>query len=150
MSAGGAPDVTVNAAGFDWADCGELERAVRRTLASQGVEDGEVSLTLLGDEAMRELNRRYLAKDRPTDVIAFALGPGPALLGDVYLGAEQARRQAEELGVRQAEEMVRLAVHGTLHLLGHDHPVGSGREESPMFALQEALVREIRAGSAGR
>ncbi|HSW31087.1 MAG TPA: rRNA maturation RNase YbeY [Longimicrobiales bacterium] len=150
MSAGPALDVTVNADGFAWADSAELERAVRRTLASQGVRDGELSLTLLGDEAMRDLNRRYLAKDRPTDVLAFALGPGPALLGDVYLGAEQARRQAAELGIPLEEELVRLAVHGTLHVLGHDHPEGAGREESPMFALQEALVREIRRESAGR
>jgi probable rRNA maturation factor len=148
VSAGHA-DVTVNADGFEWADCEELERAVRHTLASGGVENGEVSLTLLDDESIRALNRRYLSRNRATDVLAFALGPGPAVLGDVYVGVDQARLQASELGVPLEEELVRLAVHGTLHVLGHDHPEGSGREESPMFALQEALVREIRRGTRG-
>lgn len=150
MSAAGAPEVAVNAEGFAGADAGELERAVRHTLSSLGVRQVEVSLTLLDDEEMRALNRRYLGQDRPTDVLAFALGPGPALLGDIYLGVEQATRQAAEVGVSLAEELVRLAVHGTLHVLGHDHPEGEGREESPMFALQEALVREIRGLTAGR
>ncbi len=66
------------------------------------------------------------------------------------MGVDQARRQAAELGVPLDEELVRLAVHGTLHVLGHDHPEGPGREESPMFALQEALVRAIRGKTAGR
>lgn len=140
----------MNAGGFDGVDAAELSRAVRHTLASQGVEEAEISLTLLDDREIRALNRRYLGKDRPTDVIAFALGSGPAPLGDVYVGVEQARRQADELHVPEAEELVRLAVHGTLHVLGHDHPEGEGRETSPMFALQETLVREIRARTAGR
>jgi probable rRNA maturation factor len=140
----------VNADGFEWADCAELERAVRHALAYGGVADGEVSLTLLDDGAIQALNRQYLSTDRATDVLAFALGPGPAVLGDVYVGVDQARRQAAELGVPLEEELVRLAVHGTLHVLGHDHPEGAGREESPMFALQEALVREIRRATAGR
>ena len=144
------PDVIVNAEDFPWADAGELERAVRHVLASQGVEACEISLTLLDDDDIRTLNHRYLGRNRPTDVIAFALEPGPSLLGDLYLGVDQARRQAEEVGVPLAEELVRLAVHGTLHVLGHDHPEGEGREESPMFVLQEALVRGIRGEPAGR
>jgi rRNA maturation RNase YbeY len=121
-----------------------LERAVVLTLIDAGVADAEISLTLLDDHGIRDLNLRYLGKDRPTDVIAFALGREPVLIGDIYLGAEQAARQASELGVPLAEELVRLAVHGTLHVLGHDHPEGEDREASPMFRLQEDLVRRIR------
>jgi probable rRNA maturation factor len=96
---------------------------------------------------MRELNRRYLGKDRPTDVIAFTLGEGGDLVGDVYLGVGQARRQADELGIPLGEELARLAIHGTLHVLGHDHPEGPDRELSPMFELQERLLREVLAKS---
>lgn len=150
MSPKASHDVAVNAEDFAWADAGELERAVLRVLASEGVGDAEISLTLLDDEGIREMNRRFLGRDRPTDVIAFALGPGPCVVGDVYLGAEQARRQAADAGVPVDEEMVRLAVHGALHVLGHDHPDGEEREKSPMFERQEALVREIRGGPAQR
>ncbi len=150
MSAGPTPDVTVNADPFEWADCEQLERAVRHTLASAGVEECEISLTLLDDDGIRALNRQYLARDQATDVLAFTLGGGAALLGDVYVGVDQARRQAAELGIPLDEELVRLAVHGTLHVLGHDHPEGPGREESPMFVLQEALVRAIRGKTGGR
>jgi len=85
------------------------------------------------------------------DVISFALhGPDDPILGDVYLGGAQAARQAEEEGVTLQEELVRLVVHGTLHVLGHDHPQGEERLESPMFLLQEELVHQLLgAGAAG-
>lgn len=121
-----------------------LDDAVRATLAEEGVEAGEISLTLLEDAPIRAMNRHYLSKDRPTDVIAFAMHEeGGPPLGDVYVGLDQARRQAGELGIPLEEELMRLAVHGTLHVLGHDHPEGEGREDSPMFILQEALVRRL-------
>ncbi|GMV04198.1 MAG: endoribonuclease YbeY [Gemmatimonadota bacterium] len=142
-----SPDVTVNAGAFDDVDEALLERAVAHTLAAEGVEEAELSLTLVDDAGIRDLNARWLGRDRPTDVIAFTLGQAPAVLGDVYIGVEQARRQAGELGVPLAEELVRLAVHGTLHVLGHDHPEGAERTGSPMFVLQEALVRELTGGA---
>lgn len=137
-------DVTLSGPLPPGAGAARLERAVVLTLIDAGVADAEISLTLLDDHGIRDLNLRYLGKDRPTDVIAFALGREPVLIGDIYLGAEQAARQASELGVPLAEELVRLAVHGTLHVLGHDHPEGEDREASPMFRLQEDLVRRIR------
>lgn len=121
-----------------------LRHAVRWTLTAEGCPAAEVSLTLLDDSAIQALNREYLKRDRVTDVIAFALDPeGGALLGDVYVGMEQSRRQALEEGVSETEELVRLAVHGTLHLLGWDHPDGQERDASPHYRRQEQLVREI-------
>jgi len=119
-----------------------LEGAVRHALAAERRSDVEVSIALLGDEQMRELNRRYLDRDGTTDVIAFGLGEGDELVGDVYIGVDQARRQAEELGLPFREELARLAIHGVLHVLGHDHPEGPGRESCAMFRLQERILRE--------
>ncbi len=120
-----------------------LRRAVAETLAAAGApEAGELSVTLLSNEEMRELNRRYRREDRPTDVLAFDLGEGD-LLGDVYLGAETAARNAAERGVPSDEELVRLVVHGVLHLLGHDHPEGQDRYDSPMFRLQEEVIARL-------
>ena len=139
-------EVTVNVGDFEEAPEALLGIAVRRTLEDAGRERAELSLTLLDDEAIRAMNRDYLERDRTTDVIAFSLGDGEAVLGDVYVGCEQAARQAEEHGVGLDEELVRLAIHGTLHVLGHDHPEGEGRVESAMYRLQERLVAEVVGG----
>ena len=96
------------------------------------------------------MNRGYLGRDRPTDVISFTLhGPDEPLLGDVYIGFDQAVRQAasEEVGVR--EELARLAIHGTLHVLGYDHPADETRVASAMFRRQEELVGELFARGGG-
>lgn len=124
-------------------DAEVLEEAVRHTVAREGGEVVEISLALLGDDDIRELNHRFLGHDRPTDVIAFTLGEGAERVGDVYLGVDQARRQAEELGIPVDQELVRLAVHGTLHVLGHEHPEGEDRYDSPMFVLQERIVAAL-------
>ena len=121
----------------------ELAReAVEATLAHGGVEEAEVSVTLLDDEAIRALNREHLDHDRPTDVLSFALyGEGEPILGDVYLGWQQASRQAVQEGVPVLEEIARLAVHGTLHVLGHDHPESAeARSGSEMYRIQESIL----------
>ena len=137
------PRVLVDVGDFADAPVRLLEQAVLCALAAEGPGAAELSVALLTDEEMRDLNRRYLSEDQPTDVIAFALGEGGELVGDVYIGVEQARRQATELAVPLSEELARLAIHGTLHVLGHDHPEGDEREQSPMFVLQERLLRQL-------
>lgn len=142
--------IHVNAPGIPRKTRSLLRRAARLTLSEGGAEAGQLSLTVLDDQGIQTLNRDYLGHDGVTDVISFALhGPHDPILGDVYLGGAQARRQSEEEGVSLQEELVRLAVHGTLHVLGHDHPEGQERLESPMFHLQEKLVLRVMAG-AGR
>jgi probable rRNA maturation factor len=138
-----ALDVQVSVGDETRVDAALLEAAVLSTWKAEGRGAGAVSVTLLDDEAIAELNRTYLDRDGPTDVIAFALGDAAAPVGDVYLGVGQAARQAVEYGVSLAEELVRLTVHGTLHVLGYDHPDGPERVTSPMFVRQEALVRKV-------
>ena len=123
----------------DW-----LRSAVSLVLRSARLSEGEISLTLLDDDAIRELNRTYLGKDAPTDVISFALHEGDeAVLGDVYVGYEQAAIQAVEAGISVEEELGRLSIHGTLHVLGYDHPDTEARYSSEMFILQERLVQKL-------
>lgn len=127
-----------------------LSDACRFTLSSEGFDRGEVSVALLDDEGISGLNQKYFGKDGPTDVIAFPLyEDGEAPVGDLYLGFEQARRQASELGVPLPEELVRLVVHGTLHILGHTHPEGPDRAESPMYRRQEELLRTFLTSRPG-
>ena len=123
-----------------------LRSGVRAALRQHGVPEGEVSLTLLGDAEIADLNRRYLQHDGATDVISFALFASPEpLLGDVYIGVAQARAQADARAIPLEQELLRLAIHGTLHVLGHDHPAGPRRTASRMWRLQEAILAEVLA-----
>src|SRR5262245_26699930 len=81
---------------------------------------GEVAVALVGDAAIRALNRRYRRKNRATDVLAFP-GGGGAHLGDIVIATGVARRQAAEAGHSYSAELRILALHGFLHLLGYDH-----------------------------
>lgn len=123
----------------------DLRQAVRLTLEATGEPvAGELSVTCLDEARIAELNREWLDREGPTDVLAFEMGGEGELLGDVYLCPAVARRAAAEEGVPFREELTRLAVHGTLHVLGHDHPEEGDRWSSPMFRLQEELVARAR------
>lgn len=125
-------------------DPARVEAAVRHVLRAEGVAAAEISVALVGDGEISLLNADYLEHEGPTDVISFALHEaGEPPLGDVYVGVEQALRQAADFGATPADEVVRLAVHGTLHVLGYDHPAGAERTGSEMFARQEELLREL-------
>lgn len=119
----------------------EVVELVLSVLGAEGVGEAEISIALVGDDEIAALNQEYLNHEGPTDVISFPLpAPGGVRVGDVYVGAAQAERQAAELGVPYREELLRLVVHGTLHVLGHEHPEDEGRSESPMYRRQEELL----------
>ena len=87
---------------------------------------------------------RHEYENSITDVISFALHEGDeAVLGDIYVNHEQAARQAAVLGGPLEEEFARLAIHGTLHVLGYDHPEAESGVSSEMFVIQERLVRKL-------
>ena len=127
-----------------------LRRAADRVLGWEGAQGARVELTLLDPAAMRRLNRRSTGRRGLTDVIAFALPqPDGTLLGDVYICPQAAhswvngRARPKGGGGRVVEELLRLAVHGTLHVLGYDHPEGSGRTRSAMWRRQERYVHRL-------
>ena len=124
-----------------------LRTVVRRVLAWEGAPGARVTLTLLTPARMKTLNRRTFGRRTLTDVIAFPLPqPDGSLLGDVYLCPAAARAWARKEGGGAGayrHEMIRLAVHGTLHVLGYDHPGGAGRMRSRMWRTQERYVRRL-------
>ncbi len=122
------------------------DRTVRRVV--EGVLAGErrnarISVTFVGRDGMRQLNRAYKEQDRPTDVLAFALRGPDGLIGDIYVCPWMARREAAARRIPLRQELVRLVVHGTLHVLGHDHPENGRRERSPMWRRQERYVEAL-------
>jgi probable rRNA maturation factor len=123
-----------------------VKAAATAALKAERVANGMLSITFVGRAAMSELNQRYLGHRGPTDVISFGLGRhggrGP-VVGDIYICAEIARANAKRQGVSAQEELLRLVVHGTLHVLGYDHPVGATRTTSPMWRKQERIVARV-------
>jgi len=107
----------------------ELRPAVEATLAAVGIGDGHLSVELVGEGRIRELNRDHRGRDEPTDVLSFPIdGPGPAVgpreLGDVVICPEH------------TADVTEAAVHGVLHLCGYDHEVDDGE----MLALQAGIL----------
>ncbi|MCC7380824.1 MAG: rRNA maturation RNase YbeY [Deltaproteobacteria bacterium] len=124
-----------------------LRRAIAATLELERAAGREVSLLLTDDAEIRVLNRDYRGKDRPTDVLAFAFdeagGPeGP--LGDVVVSVERAAIQARARRVTLDRELELLVVHGTLHLLGHDH---ANRAEARAMRARTRTIRRQLAGA---
>lgn len=104
-----------------------------------------ISVTFLGLTPMARLHEAHKQRPGPTDVLAFSLPqPDGSILGDVYVCPGVAAREARRRQITRREELVRLVVHGTLHVLGEDHPEDAGRETSEMWRHQEALVESLR------
>lgn len=125
-----------------------------RVLAAMGEAGAELVVSLVGDAEIHALNRDYRGKDRPTDVLAFAMREGEPtpdggdVLGDVVISLDTAARQAAERGVTIAAEVRDLLIHGILHLLGYDHEV-SANESRRMKAKERWLRRVLAAGTPG-
>lgn len=108
-------------------DIALLKRRARKILRATGQARAELSVDLVGDREIRELNRDYRSKDRATDVLSFSLLEGEwsgfrgEMLGDVVISIETARREARKRHRALNDEVTRLLIHGVLHLLGHDH-----------------------------
>jgi probable rRNA maturation factor len=107
---------------------------VKKTL---GKKKGDVNVVILDRADMKRMNKRYLAHSHDTDVIAFNYDEPPAL-GDVYISAWAARKQAVDLGHPVLREVLTLAVHGSLHLLGYDDH--RPKDRAKMFRRQDAIL----------
>jgi rRNA maturation RNase YbeY len=122
---------------------GLVRRVARASLRHLGEVPTTLSVALVDEATMQDLNRRWRGKDRPTDVLAFAQREGEAqhdssLLGDVVISVPTAQSQAAARGRPLDTEITELLVHGILHLLGYDH------ERSPAEARRmRARTREI-------
>ncbi len=111
-------------------------------------EDCEVSIILVDNIYIKELNYTYRGRDSATDVLAFNLQDGPddigedLILGDVVISLEKAREQAENFGHTLKREVAFLAAHGILHLLGYDHE--TAEKETEMKEKQELVLKKYK------
>lgn len=126
--------------------------ALARTLAG-GKAEAEVSILLADDATLRELNARWRGHERPTNVLSFPaldLAPGEPLpsgavhLGDIALALETVVAEARDEGKVLADHLAHLVVHGTLHLLGHDH--GDDAAAEVMEQLERRILADLGIG----
>jgi probable rRNA maturation factor len=128
-----------------------LRRRAERMLVRVRLRRAELSIVLCDDRTIHSLNRRHRRKDKPTDVLAFALREGPPMagaqhvLGDVVISLDTARRQAAEHGHSLWREVTLLLAHGLLHLIGYDHRTDA--EEARMDAKVVELVNVATEGA---
>ena len=128
-----------------WEALPEAETVARRAVAAVAARadirvppDAELSLALADDAMVRNLNRDYRAKDKPTNVLSFPAPHGP-LLGDVIIAWETLLREAEEEGITPADHLAHLTIHGLLHLLGYDDT------KCPAKKIMRAKEKELLA-----
>lgn len=136
-----------------------IEQVIISAAKKLRLEDNfEVSVTIVDNNRIHEINKEYRLIDRPTDVISFAIEdnddefeiffddlddddiPLPRLLGDIFISMDKAEEQAEEFDHSIEREIGFLTVHGFLHLNGYDHQ--TEEEEKEMFALQDIILEE--------
>ena len=130
-----------------------IEICTAAALEEEGIDDtAEVSVTLVDNEGIRELNREHRDIDCETDVLSFPLGDDDGyeidpdndaiMLGDIVISLEKAAQQAEEYGHSYRREVAFLITHSLFHLLGYDH-VNSEEEEKIMFGKQEKVLDKL-------
>ncbi|MBA4600751.1 rRNA maturation RNase YbeY [Thermoactinomyces mirandus] len=126
-----------------------IEKALRQAAKMENLSAADVSVMIVDNEQIHELNKEYRQVDRPTDVLSFPLwepdedwviveDEETVPLGDLVISLPKAREQAEEYGHTLERELGFLAVHGFLHLLGYDHE--SPEQEQEMFGRQEEIL----------
>ena len=118
----------------------KLKKIAERILEKYGKSGYELSIALVGDKAIRRLNRVYRGKDSVTDVLAFG-GDGD-FLGEIIIDCQQIKRQAGKFGKSAEDELYFILTHGLLHLFGYDDSTEKSREE--MIKVGEKLLRNIK------
>jgi rRNA maturation RNase YbeY len=115
----------------------KMKRVVERVLKGEKVRNAQVSIVMVSDASIHAMNRQYLQHDYPTDIITFPLEE-ESIDGELYISVETAQRQAVEYGVSLTNELLRLAAHGTLHLVGYDDT--SDEQRAAMKILEDRYI----------
>ncbi len=126
-----------------------LKDVVRATLAAEGIREAAISIALLDDARIRELNRQYLQHDRPTDVLSFPYRHDDGVVeGDIAISVETAAREADQRNVPLETELAFYAAHGVLHLVGYDDATPEARQR--MWQRQVDILCQLRCEAADR
>ncbi|MDD6840003.1 MAG: rRNA maturation RNase YbeY [Spirochaetales bacterium] len=135
----------------------KIVRAILKKIVAYYGEKRDFSVTFVTDDEIQELNREYREIDAPTDILTFRLDDAPSFpisfdeedmdflnneeMGDIFISLDTMRRNAEEFGVGEEEELSRLLLHGILHLRGLDHKTNDFEKEEMLKEQEEVLTK---------
>ena len=135
----------------------KIVRAILKKIVAYYGEKRDFSVTFVTDDEIQELNREYRVIDAPTDILTFRLDDAPSFpisfdeedmdflnneeMGDIFISLDTMRRNAEEFGVGEEEELSRLLLHGILHLRGLDHKTNDFEKEEMLKEQEEVLTK---------
>ena len=131
-------------------DLRRIRRTVREAAKHLGCPEREVSLLFVDNEAISEINRQYLNRPGPTNVISFSQTEGdfghinPLLLGDIVISAQRAVSDAQAGNLDVNDEIDFLVIHGLLHLLGYNHEGSDEREAVQMREMENEIFKKLR------
>ena len=123
----------------------EIKKKAKTILNALECHDGELSILIVNDPEIAKLNKTYLGRSGPTNVIAFSMQEGPFgqispnLLGDVVISLDTAAREAEDAGISVESRLDQLLIHGVLHLFGFDHDKTSEQAKAMRMKEEELL-----------
>ena len=126
-----------------------LKEKTKAILDALDCPEGELSILLLDDPQIAVLNKTYLKREGPTNVIAFPMREGefgevtPNLLGDVVISLETAAKESKTAGIPMEERLLELTIHGILHLFGYDHEK-SEKEARRMEQKSRQLTKQLQ------
>ncbi len=106
----------------------KIAETIKKVFSDEKIYKANISVVIVDDISIKNLNLKYLQHDYPTDVLAFQLGED-FIEGDIYISYERASHQAVEYNVSLTNEILRLAIHGTLHLLGYNDKTKHDKEK---------------------
>lgn len=125
-----------------------MEIKAQDILNALGYPDAELSISIVDDEEIKNLNRDYRGKDKATNVLSFAMNEGdfdsinPEILGDVVISADTAKTECEEYQISFEDRLHQLLIHGILHLVGYDHE-RSQNDEVIMEKKSDELMASV-------
>jgi probable rRNA maturation factor len=107
----------------------KIKKAVENTLVGEKTADYQIDVIFIDDEYMQKLNIEYLQHHYTTDVLSFPLGEADTVEGEIYISPHVALQQANEYKTSLTKELMRLSIHGTLHLIGYDDADAESRKK---------------------
>jgi rRNA maturation RNase YbeY len=125
---------------FRLRESGRIRKFIEKVILDEKMKPGDLFFIFTDNKRIREINIEFLNHDYNTDVISFDFNTDKLVNGEIYISIDSVRINSKEFGVSLREEVIRVMIHGTLHILGYRD--SGEKEKGKMVALQEEMIKE--------